>query len=205
MDESNPLLDDLTSHPSYSKMSMVELLLHTESTTDGLTELQLKAKQEERGQESATIPKPTELPEWMCCMVHCFDQTHDMMEYERCVSQHCVVKRSGREWMNMDVSGLLVGDLIKVNDGYSVPADVRIVRSIGRCTLDPSDVTGAGLYTINENEAGNVYQYSPNMAFAGYRCEGGDFTGIVVATGENTLLGRMIKRGMWPITNKNLL
>jgi magnesium-transporting ATPase (P-type) len=100
--------------------------------------------------------------------------------------------------MNMEVSGLLVGDLIKVNDGYSVPADVRIVRSIGLCTLDPSDITDGRTYTVNENEAGNVYQYSPNMAFAGYRCEGGDFTGVVIATGLDTLVGRMIKKGMWP-------
>lgn len=199
MDQSNPLLQETTEDVSMSRMTIVDLLLKIDSTTDGLNAKQLKAKKDARKQdETATIPQPTEMPEWMCCMLPCINSKYEMKEYQRCIPQHAMVKRAGREWMNMEVSGLLVGDLIKVNDGYSVPADVRIVRSIGLCTLDPSDITDGRTYTVNENEAGNVYQYSPNMAFAGYRCEGGDFTGVVIATGLDTLVGRMIKKGMWP-------
>ena len=160
---------------------------------------QLKKKKEARGDEdTATIPKPTDVPEWMCCLLSCLDTSHEMQEYKRCIPQTAVVKRAGREWMHMEVSGLLVGDLVKVHDGYSVPADVRIIRSVGLCTLDPSDIIDARTYTVNENEAGDIYQCSPNMAFAGYRCESGDLIGIVVATGLNTLVGRMIKKGVWP-------
>ena len=205
MEESNPLLEELDFDTSYSKVGLTDLLLSVNSTTEGLNAKQLKAKQDERGQDSATIPKPIEAPEWLCCILPCLDASHDMLEYKRCVNQQCVVKRAGRGWMNMDVSGLLVGDLVKVNDGYIVPADIRIINCVGKCTLDPSYVTGAGTYTANENESGDVYQYSPNMAFAGYRCEGGDFSGIVVATGGDTLLGRMIKRGLWPETSKNFV
>lgn len=198
MDQTNPLLGD-NEDVSLSKMSMVDLLLKLDSTTDGLSIEQLKKKKEARGDEdTATIPKPTDIPEWMCCLLSCFDSSHETQEYKRCIPQTAVVKRAGREWMHMEVSGLLVGDLVKVHDGYSVPADVRIIRSVGLCTLDPSDIIDGRTYTVNENEAGDVYQCSPNMAFAGYRCEGGDLIGIVVATGLNTLVGRMIKKGVWP-------
>jgi hypothetical protein len=198
------LNDDENGEFNPSTISLVDLLLTVDSTTEGLTVKQLKKKKATRGNAMASMPRPTEMPEWMCCLLPCLDATHEILEYKRCIAQTALVKRAGRDWMTMEVSGLLVGDLIKVEAGEIVPADARVVSSQGLCVLDTTDVCGGGTYTVNEDEAGREnYEYSPNLAFAGYKCDSGEFTAIVVATGSRTMIGKLIKRHMWPLMRNN--
>jgi magnesium-transporting ATPase (P-type) len=44
----------------------------------------------------------------------------------------------------------------------------------------------------------NNYEESPNMAFLGYLCVEGSCSGVVVATGEKTLIAKMIMKKEWP-------
>ncbi len=181
-------------------LQVSDLLVMLETTAEGLTQEQAKKKKKEyRGGRTGTIPKPTEMPEWLCCLLPCLDSTVEMKEYKRCLAQSAYVKRQNRNWVNMDVMGLLRGDLVQVKAGEIVPADIRVVTTKELCTLDPVDVSGGGTYTLNQNESSNDYQYSPNMAFAGYKCIDGEFQGIVVATGGDTLVAQLMRRALWPI------
>ena len=191
--------DEETGLLSANLMTLDSLLEKIDSTLGGLSPDQAKKKKKNRGSKSATIPKPTEMPEWLCCLLPCLDNSMEMKEYKRCMAQSAYVKRQNREWVNMEVMGLLVGDLVQVKAGEIVPADMRVLAAKELCTLDPIDVSGGGTYTLNENESSNDYQYSPNMAFAGYKCVEGEFKGIVVATGAQTLIARLMRRNLWPI------
>ena len=180
-------------------LSLEALLSKLDTTAEGLTPEQAKMKKKNRGGRTGTIPKPTDMPDWLCCIFTCLDSTEEIKEYKRCITQTAYVKRQDRHWVNMDVMGLLPGDLVKVKAGEIVPADIRVLATKELCTLDPVDVSGSGTYTLNQDESSNDYQYSPNMAFAGYKCIEGEFQGIVVATGGETLVARLMQRALWPI------
>ncbi len=180
-------------------LSLSALLAKLDTTTEGLTSEQAKAKRKNRGGRNGTIPKPTDMPDWLCCLLPCLESTEEMKEYKRCITQTACVKRQNRNWVSMEVMGLLPGDLVKVQAGEIVPADIRVLSTKELCTLDPVDVSGGGTYTLNQDESSHDYQYSPNMAFAGYKCIDGEFQGITVATGGDTLVARLMQRALWPI------
>jgi magnesium-transporting ATPase (P-type) len=39
---------------------------------------------------------------------------------------------------------------------------------------------------------------SPNVAFLGYQCVGGECTGVVIATGKACLISKLIAQKAWP-------
>jgi len=42
------------------------------------------------------------------------------------------------------------------------------------------------------------YEESQNMIFVGYTCIQGDCTGLVVATGDQTLIAEQVRTKQWP-------
>lgn len=75
------------------------------------------------------IPEPASLPSWLCCLIPCLKQNHAKKLYDACVPTCCTVKRNGR-WVLMDAAGVVVGDLIRVEEGDRAPADLRIIEVI---------------------------------------------------------------------------
>ncbi|MEO8527554.1 MAG: cation-transporting P-type ATPase [Pseudolysinimonas sp.] len=93
----------------------------------------------------------------------------------------------------LDARTLVVGDVVRLTEGVSVPADVRLIEAIAFATNEfaltgESDPTRK--YSRGIRHAVPVAERH-NMAYAATTVATGEATGVVVATGMNTELGRI--------------
>ncbi len=105
------------------------------------------------------------------------------------------VRREDAE-MEIDSKDLVVGDIVILDTGDVVPADVRIIKS-NQLKVDQSALTGeAGGVSKTEkscNLEGNVLGAN-NLAFMGTNVVGGSAEAIVVAVGNDTIYGSMTEK-----------
>lgn len=103
------------------------------------------------------------------------------------------VLRNG-SWEKVSSREVVVGDIIKVNSGDRVPADIRIVKSSGMET-EESALTGESLPVSKHATAIKMdnldVQDQANMGFMGTLVTRGSGVGIVVGTGMNTVMGQI--------------
>ncbi|KAG9468613.1 sarcoplasmic/endoplasmic reticulum calcium ATPase 1 isoform X1 [Eleutherodactylus coqui] len=91
---------------------------------------------------------------------------------------------------------IVPGDIVEVAVGDKVPADIRII-SIKSTTLriDQSILTGESVSVIKHTDAvpdpRAVNQDKKNMLFSGTNVGAGKATGVVIATGANTEIGKI--------------
>lgn len=105
----------------------------------------------------------------------------------------CQVVRDGEVHV-IDASELVPGDLVLLESGMRVPADLRLVSSHG-LEIDESLLTGESLPTPGNAKSLLSPETVPgdreNMAHAGTMVTRGRATGLVVATGSVTLVGQL--------------
>lgn len=108
------------------------------------------------------------------------------------LSPHATVIRRGHRH-EIDAAGLVPGDLVFLTSGDRVPADLRLV-SVRELRIEEAALTGESLPVEKGTEAlsvdaalGDRY----DMAYSGTFVVYGQATGIVVATGSGTELGRI--------------
>ncbi|MFA1818628.1 calcium-translocating P-type ATPase, SERCA-type [Virgibacillus oceani] len=103
------------------------------------------------------------------------------------------VLRNGK-WEKRLSKEVVVGDIIKVNSGDRVPADIRIIQSNSMET-EESALTGESLPVMKHATAitrDNLdAQDQVNMGFMGTLVTRGSGVGIVVGTGMNTVMGQI--------------
>ncbi|RMC48947.1 HAD-IC family P-type ATPase [Lactobacillus sp. ESL0228] len=90
------------------------------------------------------------------------------------------VKRDG-QWQNIDSKYLVPGDLISIQQGDVLAADVKLID--GQISSDESSITG---------ESKTVRKNPPDTAFAGTTVTEGNGLAVVVATGANSRSGKTI-------------
>lgn len=95
--------------------------------------------------------------------------------------------------VRLDSTDVVPGDVVLLDAGGKVPADLRLLRSTG-LRVDESALTGESV-PVEKGEA-DLPAETPlgdrfNMAYAGTLVVGGAATGIVVATGVETEIGRI--------------
>ncbi|KAJ2478054.1 hypothetical protein IWW56_003959 [Coemansia sp. RSA 2131] len=89
-------------------------------------------------------------------------------------------------------SELVPGDIVFLRSGDRVPADVRLVQVSMDVLVDRSELSGAPDPTIGTTGYTNTnYLETRNMAMMGMHIAQGQCTGVVVATGDRTVLGRI--------------
>ncbi|WP_077622075.1 calcium-translocating P-type ATPase, SERCA-type [Sediminibacillus massiliensis] len=103
------------------------------------------------------------------------------------------VRRDGK-WMKIPSSELVVGDIVKMNSGDRVPADIRILES-GSMELEESALTGESLPVAKQAQSLKADNLEPqdqkNMVFMGTLVTRGSGLGIVVGTGMKTAMGQI--------------
>ncbi|WP_087972965.1 cation-translocating P-type ATPase [Oceanobacillus rekensis] len=97
-------------------------------------------------------------------------------------------------WEKISSRDVVVGDVVKVNSGDRIPADIRIVKSTSMET-EESALTGESL-PVSKHATGiqkdNLdVQDQTNMGFMGTLVTRGSGVGIVVGTGMNTVMGQI--------------
>jgi len=106
--------------------------------------------------------------------------------------QHAVVVRDGRQ-EKIDASGIVPGDLVLLEMGERVPADLVIVEATS-LEVDEAPLTGESS-PVNKAPgvlpSGTALAERSNMAFSGTTVVNGHGQGVVVATGMETEFGRI--------------
>ncbi|MBS3790109.1 MAG: HAD-IC family P-type ATPase [Candidatus Thermoplasmatota archaeon] len=102
------------------------------------------------------------------------------------------VKQDGK-WKEIDQEELVPGDIIKVEEGDKIPADIRIIKSFNLKTNDFS-LTGESMPQEKHSNAIKeevTLADRDNMAYVGTTVATGNGTGVVIATGMETEMGKI--------------
>ena len=113
----------------------------------------------------------------------------DLKKYE---TSTCKVKRNDKIIV-INTKELVPGDIIYLESGETVPADIRIL-SCENLKVDESALTGESVPVQKSSDAlkeNLIIQEQKNMLFLGTNITNGKCTGIVVSTGKNSELGKI--------------
>lgn len=113
---------------------------------------------------------------------------------KKMLSLRCKVIRDGSE-QTIDSKLLVPGDIVLLEIGDRVPADLRLIEAIN-LKIDESPLTGESIGV--EKQINPVYENAPipdrkSMAWMGTNVINGYGKGVVVATGLNTEFGKIAK------------
>ncbi|XP_011883537.1 PREDICTED: sodium/potassium-transporting ATPase subunit alpha-like [Vollenhovia emeryi] len=116
-----------------------------------------------------------------------------MESFQQMVPQRAKVLRDG-ERKELLATELVVGDIVLLETGDRVPADIRILECQG-LKVDNASITGESIplvRTANIPQTGSVIQ-AKNMAFFSTNVVEGSGKGVVVACGDHTVMGRVAR------------
>ncbi len=111
--------------------------------------------------------------------------------------RHTAVVRRGGHFVRLDVTNLVVGDVIRLSLGQAVPADLRLIEANG-LECNESVLTGESIGSQKSPQpvpAGTELAGCASVAFMGTIVSAGDGTGVVYACGAETEFG-CIARGL---------
>ncbi|CAN8195164.1 unnamed protein product [Coccothraustes coccothraustes] len=113
-----------------------------------------------------------------------------MESFKNLVPQQALVVRNG-EKMSINAEGVVVGDLVEVKGGDRIPADLRIISAHG-CKVDNSSLTGESEPQTRSPDFSHENPLETrNIAFFSTNCVEGTARGIVISTGDRTVMGRI--------------
>ncbi|XP_041127780.1 sodium/potassium-transporting ATPase subunit alpha-1 [Polyodon spathula] len=113
-----------------------------------------------------------------------------MESFKNMVPQQALVIRDG-EKNSINAEEVVVGDLVEVKGGDRVPADLRIISANG-CKVDNSSLTGESEPQTRTPDFSNENPLETrNIAFFSTNCVEGTARGIVINTGDHTVMGRI--------------
>uniref|UniRef100_A0A915E3W9 Sodium/potassium-transporting ATPase subunit alpha n=1 Tax=Ditylenchus dipsaci TaxID=166011 RepID=A0A915E3W9_9BILA len=130
-----------------------------------------------------------------------------MESFKKMVPTYALVRRDG-EKIHLPTEKLVVGDIVEVKGGDRVPADIRIIKATG-LKVDNSSLTGE-----SEPQSRSPECTSPNpletrnVAFFSTNAVEGTAVGVVICTGDNTVMGRIahlasgLESGQTPIAKE---
>ena len=111
--------------------------------------------------------------------------------FKNFIPPKCKIIRDGKEDM-INASKLVRGDIVLLNEGSRIPADVRIIES-KELRVDNSSLTGESdplLRSPECTEPDKVLE-TKNVAFFGTMCKEGRGKGMVFNIGDETVIGQI--------------
>ena len=103
---------------------------------------------------------------------------------------HVKVRRGGKD-QHVAAEELVVGDLVYVELGQRIPADIRLLDAHD-LHVDNSALTGESeLISCSTRCTSANFMESRNMCFLGTACPQGSGVGLVVATGDQAVIGQI--------------
>lgn len=113
-----------------------------------------------------------------------------MDSFKKLVPQSAVVVRNGQK-SEITAEEVVVGDIVEIKGGDRIPADIRIIEASG-CKVDNSSLTGESEPQVRSPEMTNENPLETrNIAFFSTNCVEGTAKGIVIRTGDRTVMGRI--------------
>ncbi|XP_051792499.1 potassium-transporting ATPase alpha chain 2-like [Erpetoichthys calabaricus] len=116
--------------------------------------------------------------------------TNIMAGFKNMVPQQACVIRGGSK-LQINATELVIGDIVDIKGGDRVPADLRLFAGRG-CKVDNSSLTGESEPQARSSELTHENPLeTKNIAFYSTTCLEGTASGIVINTGDNTVIGRI--------------
>ncbi|KAA0722726.1 Sodium/potassium-transporting ATPase subunit alpha-1 [Triplophysa tibetana] len=130
-----------------------------------------------------------------------------MESFRNLVPQQALVIREGEKKI-INAEEVVAGDLVEVKGGDRIPADLRIVSAQG-CKVDNSSLTGESEPQSRTADFSNENPLeTKNIAFFSTNCVEGTARGVVINTGDRTVMGRIasltssLEAGQTPIARE---
>ncbi|KAL9081356.1 MAG: hypothetical protein Q9157_000075 [Trypethelium eluteriae] len=122
-----------------------------------------------------------------------FSSSRVMASIKTMLPDHCLVFRDGAR-QNIPGADIVPGDLLCIKMGDRLPADVRFIEVSTDARFDRAILTGetAPLHGCVDSTDDN-YLETACIGLAGTHCVVGSTLGLVVATGDRTVFGRIAK------------
>jgi hypothetical protein len=166
------------------------------------------------------INPPLNCPKWACIILPCISHIPSMKLFKQIVPRDAEV-RLNNKWVCYDATSLNVGDIIRLNEGDIVPADVKllnlgldfvndtdedaipvpvpesIVDQSLEIIVDSSQIDGRTkplAVALNQSD-GTVDAVE---LYAGSIILQGEAIAVVTKIGGNLLLSQLIRDGQWP-------
>ncbi|XP_033028223.1 sodium/potassium-transporting ATPase subunit alpha-2-like [Lacerta agilis] len=113
-----------------------------------------------------------------------------MDSFKHMVPQQALVIRDGKK-MQITVEDVVRGDLVEIKGGDRIPADLRII-SASSCKVDNSSLTGESEPQSRSPDFTNDNPLETrNICFFSTNCVEGTARGVVILTGDHTVMGRI--------------
>ncbi len=106
-------------------LSIDDVLAKLKTSRQGLSSSQSKLIRAQTGPNR--IDPPNKCPQWLCCLLSLRSETLKREIFEDCVPESAKVLRDGR-FILVDSNCLVMGDIVRVGEDESVPADIRIIE-----------------------------------------------------------------------------
>ncbi|KAJ5883868.1 uncharacterized protein N7473_010754 [Penicillium subrubescens] len=98
------------------------------------------------------------------------------------------------KFIRLPATELVTGDIIQINVGNKVPADMRLLKTSGDVRFDRAILTGESDEIDGATEATEAnFLETRNIALMGTLVTNGNATGVVVMTGARSVMGRIAK------------
>ncbi|XP_063151881.1 sodium/potassium-transporting ATPase subunit alpha-2-like isoform X2 [Candoia aspera] len=113
-----------------------------------------------------------------------------MESFKHMVPHQALVIREG-ERLQINAENVVLGDLVEVKGGDRIPADLRVISATG-CKVDNSSLTGESEPQTRSPDFTNENPLeTQNICFFSTNCVEGTAQGIVILTGDYTVMGRI--------------
>ncbi|KAJ3567702.1 hypothetical protein NPX13_g6677 [Xylaria arbuscula] len=114
-----------------------------------------------------------------------------MSSIKNMLPEECLVIRNGIP-VALQATELVPGDIVLVKAGNKLPADLRFLQVSSDAKLDRSILTGESVpLAASVDSTDDNYLETRCIGMQGTHCISGSCTGLVVATGDRTVFGRI--------------
>ncbi|KAH9408569.1 Sodium/potassium-transporting ATPase subunit alpha-1, partial [Tyrophagus putrescentiae] len=113
-----------------------------------------------------------------------------MESFKNLVPQYATVVRDSQKH-TIPAEEVVVGDIVEVKGGDRIPADIRVIKAQS-CKVDNSSLTGESEPQSRTPEFTHENPLETrNIGFFSTNCVEGAATGVVINTGDRTIMGRI--------------
>jgi magnesium-transporting ATPase (P-type) len=185
---------------SLSSARHLELLSRLDTNVHtGLSIAQVTLRRQQYGNN--TLTPPINCPGWICCLLPCIKHIPSMQVF-RSIQPDAVEVKRNQQWMRYDASGVVLGDVIRLEEGDVVAADctVLLVDSTEEFLVDHSKVTGERApKSCTKDNTNNTNNTTSCQLYWGGQVLQGSAIAVVTAVGDHTLVGRLIQARRFPV------
>lgn len=168
------------------------------------------------------VTPPVNCPSWVCCLLPCLLRTSSMKAYHAALPTDARVRRrfgNTTRSLRMDATSLVYGDIVQLEVGDVVAADLRVLECSPDCVVDQMPLVGENEEDDEEDGAPSRVRkhlsveppaassstsieealLNTNVVLTTSRVVSGTALGIVIATGNATVWGRLLADHQWPV------